>query len=115
MFWKKKVVALTGEQFFIETIAAAHESGDQRIELTYRLLLLAQDAEKIRVSMQSIVDNYSDGLSDLTQRACHLFPTPLAAEVVGLERSVIDTFEMVEGLADTAQDLVIKLSRQTQQ
>jgi hypothetical protein len=79
------------------------------------VLFLAQDAEKIRVSMQSIADNYSDGLSDLTRGACHLFPTPLADEVEGLERLVIDTFEMVEGVADTAKDLVIKLSRQTRQ
>lgn len=114
MFWKKKIVALKDDQLFIQTIAAANERGDQHIELTYRLVLLAQDAEKIRVSMQSIVDNYSNGLSDLTREASRLFPTPLAAEVEGLERTVIDAFEMAEGLADAAKDLVIKLSRQTQ-
>jgi hypothetical protein len=61
--------------------------------------------------MQSIVDNYSDGLSELTHEACHLHPTPLAAEIQCLERSIIDNFETIEALDDSAQDLLIKLSR----
>lgn len=114
MFWKKKTPVMSDAQRVVQAIAHADANGEPRTELTYRLLQVAQEAEKIRVSMQSIVDNYGDGLSDLTREACHLFSTPLAVEIEGLERSIIDMFEEVEGLADKAQDLVIKMGRHTQ-
>lgn len=113
MFWKKKAPIATGDQIIAQMITQAYGSGDQRTELTCRLLQVAQEAEKIRVSMQSIVDNYSDRLSELTHDACHLFPTPLAVQIENLERTVSNIFEEVEGFADASQDLLIKLNRYT--
>ncbi|MQT98138.1 hypothetical protein [Pseudomonas helleri] len=110
MFWKKKKPEVALDQLLARQIAEANASGDQRTELTYRLLLVSQQTDIIRVAMQSIVDNYSDGLSDLTHEACHLFPIPLAAEIERLERLVADNFEEIEGLADSAGDLLIKLA-----
>ena len=110
MFWKKKKPEVALDQLLARPIAEANASGDQRTELTYRLLLVSQQTDIIRVAMQSIVDNYSDGLSDLTHEACHLFPIPLAAEIERLERLVADNFEEIEGLADSAGDLLIKLA-----
>lgn len=114
MFWKKKEPVVTDDQVIEQMIVDAQVSGNQRIELTYRLLQVAQEAAKIRVSMQSIVDNYGDRLSDLTHEACHLFPTPLAVEIEELERTLGTIFEEVEGFADASQDLLIKLNRHTQ-
>ncbi|KAA8693131.1 Unknown protein sequence [Pseudomonas caricapapayae] len=111
MFWrKKKVPEVPEDQLFAQLITVAHASGDQRTELLYRTLLVALEAEKIRAAIRNIVDNYSDGLSDLTHDACHLLSAPLASELETLERLVIDNFESVEDLADRAQDVLIKLT-----
>ena len=110
MFWKKKKPEVALDQLLAQQIAEANASGDQRTELTYRLLLVAQEAQTMRVAMQNIVDNYSDGLSDLTHEACHLFPIPLAAEIERLECLVHENFEEIEALADRSGDLLIKLA-----
>jgi len=110
MFWKKKKTEVALDQLMARQIAEANASGDQRTELTYRLLLVSQQTEIIRMALQSIVENYSDGLSELTHEACHLFPIPLAAEIERLERLVADSFEEIEVLADSAGDLLIKLA-----
>lgn len=122
MFWNRKKpepkvapVPLVDRQIAVDQlvarqIAEANASGDKRTELTYRLLLVSQQTDVIRKAMQSIVDNYGDGLSELTHEACHLFPIPLAAEIERLERLVSDNFEEIEALADHAGDLLIKLA-----
>ena len=59
--------------------------------------------------MQSIVENYSVSLTELTHDACHLFPTPLAVEIENFERLISDHFETVEHLAAAAQGLMSQL------
>lgn len=110
MFWKKKKSEVLPDQLLARQIAVANASGDQRTELTYRLLLVAQEAQKMREAMQCIVDNYGDGLSDLTHEACHLFPIPLAFEIERLERLVRENFEEIDALADHAGDLLVRLA-----
>jgi hypothetical protein len=113
MFWNKKLLTTddrpSDEVIFAQRIAQAHAKGDKRTELVHRLMLVSMEAEKTRVAMESIVDNYSDGLSDLTQEACHLFATPLASDISTLERLVSDHFETIENLAGTANELMSKL------
>lgn len=113
MFWKKAPQTVTprptDNELFAQRIAEAHAKGDERTALTYRLLLISIEAEKIRESMESIVENYSDGLTDLTRDACHLFPLPLAVEIMNLERLISDNFEVVESLAEAVSTVMSQL------
>lgn len=107
--WTKKTIS-EGEKVRL-IIEAAQRSGDKKTELTFLLIQVAEEAKKIRASMEAITDIYSDALSDLTAEACHLFPTDLAVSIEDLETLTESIFEEVESLSDRSGDLVIRINR----
>jgi hypothetical protein len=54
------------EGFLAQRISKADAERDKRAELVHRLMLVLMEAGNIRAAMESIVNNYSDGPSDLT-------------------------------------------------
>jgi len=54
MFWRKKAPVLTEDQVIVQMIAEAHGSGNQRIELTCRLLQVAQEAESFASACKAL-------------------------------------------------------------
>ncbi len=112
MFWKKQEKSSVSEDEKIrQLLEAARRSGDKKTELTFRLIQVSTEAEKIRASMGAITDIYSDALSDLTTEACHLFPTDLAVAIEDLEALTESIFEEVESLADRSGDIVLRISK----
>lgn len=118
MFWKRKsphtpqpapVSADNGS--FQDIISDAERRGDRRTQLVFRLIQVADEAQKMQASMQFITDSYSDVLTDLTQNADQLLPGQLADDAQEIERLVIEAFEGINDLAERSADLVIKLSK----